>query len=78
MVKMFPSLYATGIWGATPYYNPPKRNWAYDANFDDPTKLPPKTPSLLTVSRSRWATVQPGKNVASTTPWKARPCAPPG
>jgi len=63
MVKMFPSLYATNVWGGS-YYDPPKRNWAYDANFDDPTKLPPKTPSLLTPSRSRWATVPPGTNVA--------------
>jgi hypothetical protein len=64
MVKMFPSLYATGFWGGS-YYNPPKRNWAYDANFDDPTKLPPKTPSLLKVIPGRWATVPPDSNVAA-------------
>jgi len=64
MVKMFPSLYATGVWGQANVYNPPKRNWAYDANFDDGTKLPPKTPSLLQVMRGQWATVAPGQNVA--------------
>ena len=47
MIKMFPSLYATNVWGSTIFTIPPARNWAFDANFDDPTKLPPKTPSLL-------------------------------
>jgi len=65
MIKMFPSLYATNVWGQTNVYNPPKRNWAYDANFDDPTKLPPKTPSLLQVIRGQWTSVPPDQN---TTP----------
>ena len=66
MVKMFPSLYATNAWNNNNnIYDPPKRNWAYDVNFDDPTKLPPKTPSLLKIFRSQWATVPPGTN---TTP----------
>ncbi len=65
MIKMFPSLYATNAWNNNNnIYDPPKRNWAYDANFDDPTKLPPKTPSLLQVIRSQWANVAPGQNVA--------------
>jgi hypothetical protein len=68
MIKMFPSLYATNFWngiGMTKtYYNPPKRNWAYDANFDNPLTLPPKTPSLLQVIRGQWATVPPGQNSA--------------
>jgi hypothetical protein len=63
MVKMFPSLYATNVWGSS-YYDPPVRNWSYDANFGDQTKLPPKTPSLLKVIRSQWATLPPGQNVA--------------
>ncbi len=62
MIKMFPSLYATNVWGQANVYNPPKRNWAYDVNFDDPTRLPPKTPSLQTVFRGQWATVPPGQN----------------
>ena len=64
MVRMFPSLYATNVWGMSNVYNPPKRNWAYDPNFDDPTKLPPRTPSLLQVMRGQWANVTPGQNVA--------------
>jgi hypothetical protein len=64
MIKMFPSLYATNVWGKANVYDPPARNWAYDANFNDPTKLPPKTPSLLKVIRNQWATLPPGQNVA--------------
>ncbi len=62
MIKMFPSLYATNIWSLN-YYDPPRRNWNYDVNFDDPSKLPPKTPQLQQVIRSQWATVTPGSNV---------------
>ena len=64
MIKMFPSLYATNVWGKANVYSPPKRNWAYDANFDNLSKLPPKTPSLLKVNRGQWANVPPGQNVA--------------
>jgi len=64
MIKMFPSLYATNIWGLANVYNPPVRKWAYDANFDNPLKLPPKTPSLLQVIRGQWATVPPGQDTA--------------
>ena len=67
MVKMFPSLYATNSWNGS-YYVPPKRNWAYDVNFDNPTRLPPKTPSLLKVLRTRWSTALPDQNVATATP----------
>jgi hypothetical protein len=64
MVKMFPSLYATNIWGLANVYNPPKRNWAYDLNFNTPSKLPPLTPSLLKIFRNVWTTLAPN----STTP----------
>ena len=64
MVKMFPSLYATNTWGHSNVYSPPKRNWAYDINFNDPAKLPPLTPGLQKVVRSLWTTVAPNQ----TTP----------
>ncbi len=57
MVKMFPSLYATNVWGQTNVYNPPARNWTYDNNFNTPAKLPPLTPSLQVVIRGQWATL---------------------
>jgi len=65
MVKMFPSLYATNAWeNNNNIYDPPARNWAFDLNLHDPTKLPPKTPSLLRVNHKQWATLVPGQNVA--------------
>jgi hypothetical protein len=68
MVKMFPSLYATNPWGSTGVYDPPKRNWAYDLNFNDAAKLPPLTPSLLKVFRGQWATVAPDQNNVAANP----------
>jgi hypothetical protein len=68
MMKMFPSQYATGVWGQDNVYDPPARNWAYDTNFDDPTKLPPLTPSFQSVKRRQWVTVAPNVNVAPATP----------
>lgn len=68
MVKMFPSLYATNAWGKSDVYDPPKRDWAYDVSFNDPNKLPPLTPGLLTVLRGQWATLPPDKNYASASP----------
>lgn len=68
MVKMFPSLYATNAWGKDKVYVPPKRDWAYDRNFNDPNKLPPLTPSMLTVIRGQWATLPPDQNYASVAP----------
>lgn len=64
MVKMFPSLYATNVWGQTNVYNPPARNWSYDANFNTPTKLPPLTPSLQVVVRGQWAALAPNQTSA--------------
>ncbi|MGA2243650.1 MAG: hypothetical protein ABSH48_01520 [Verrucomicrobiota bacterium] len=68
MILMFPSLYATNVWGLDNVYNPPARNWAFDANFNDPTKLPPKTPSLQQAVQQQWATVLPGQNTPVAVP----------
>jgi len=68
MVKLFPSLYATNAWGKSDVYAPPKRNWAYDINFDDATKLPPLTPSLVKVFRGQWATVARDQNSVAAVP----------
>ena len=40
-------------------YNPPNRNWAFDQNFKDVTKLPPGTPTVRTMVRTTWAMVKP-------------------
>lgn len=65
MVVMFPSQIATGPWLGTGssigIYNPPQRNWAFDVNFLDPTKLPPGTPEMRVVIRGQWAMLPPGR-----------------
>jgi hypothetical protein len=68
MVKMFPSLYATNRWGTATVYDPPARNWTYDLNFNQSTKLPPKTPSLQKLIRSQWAVIAPNQTAAPASP----------
>lgn len=61
MVVMFPSEIGTGVWKGTGslynIYNPPTRNWNFDLNFSDPTKLPPLTPAVRTAIRGAWASI---------------------
>jgi hypothetical protein len=38
------------------YYRAPNRNFNFDQNFLDLTKLPPGTPTLSVISRLRWTT----------------------
>ena len=61
MVVMFPSQLATGPWKGTGslynIYNPPTRNWNFDLNFNDPTKLPPLAPAVRAAIRGRWTTI---------------------
>jgi len=62
MVVLFPSYMATKPFqqpGA--YYYPPARDYAFDLNFLDGTKLPPGTPDLRVLIRGRWALVEPNK-----------------
>lgn len=48
LVVPFYSQYATNHWRFTGiYYNPPKRNWSFDSNFANFTKLPPLTPFVV-------------------------------
>ena len=55
IVVMFPSQYATNRWKPVGnYYNPPKRNWAFDVNFQSQNGLPPLTPELRVMSRQSW------------------------
>ncbi|MBI3414264.1 MAG: hypothetical protein HY043_02915 [Verrucomicrobia bacterium] len=59
MVVMYYSQYATAPWLGTGstigVYNPPTRNWTFDLNFMDPTKLPPATPQLRKTVRGQWS-----------------------
>jgi hypothetical protein len=60
MVAMFNSLIATAPWGSADVYSPPARNWAFDQNYIDATKLPPGTPEVRAVIKSTWETVAAG------------------
>lgn len=57
MVCMFDSETATGS-QANSSYGAPTRAWSFDTDFLDPSKLPPGTPSVRTIARSGWASVQ--------------------
>lgn len=63
MVVMFESRIATGQWQGTGssigIYNPPTRNWTFDTNFRDPTKIPPGTPSARQIARVNWVSIRP-------------------
>ncbi len=59
MVVMFTSKHATAPWGGSDVYGAPNRNWAFDINFMDSTKLPPGTPQVSTVIRASWAAIPP-------------------
>ncbi len=61
MVVMFNSRYATNGWkyGGS-IYEAPTRQWAFDLNFIDPTKLPPGTPQLTAMIRGSWAVIKAG------------------
>lgn len=70
MVVMYPSRYATGRWGGTGddfgIYNPPTRQWAFDQNFRDVTKLPPGTPVVRKIVRNVWKMVKPNTTVVAS------------
>ena len=60
MICMFNSQIATGPWKDTgsvnDVYDAPVRRWALDQNFQDSSKLPPATPSLMVLIRANWRT----------------------
>jgi hypothetical protein len=44
---MFASQYATNRWSYGSYYTASDRNWSFDENFLNPSKLPPLTPLVI-------------------------------
>ncbi len=61
MVEMFSSRIAAFPWpGTGTVYNPPVRDWAFDTNFSNPSKLPPLTPKVIYLNRARWSSLAPG------------------
>ncbi len=70
MVVLFDSQIATGPWtGTGGYYKPPTRKWAFDVNFNDPTKLPPHTPMLWFLTRVHWAFASPTADPTQVITW---------
>jgi hypothetical protein len=60
MVCMFNSQIASAPWpGTGTVYNPPTRDWAFDLNFNNPSKLPPLTPRVNYVNRASWTFLAP-------------------
>lgn len=60
MVKLFNSIRATSPFqNPGYYYYAPTRDFNFDQNFKDPTKLPPGTPVLGVILRAMWANPPP-------------------
>ncbi len=58
MVVMFPSQSATNFWVSPgTYYNPPTRQWAFNASFKNFELLPPVTPQVSQLLRGQWNVV---------------------
>jgi hypothetical protein len=53
-VEQGASQIAQGNWGGG-YYSPPNRNWGFDTDFNDLTKLPPFTPQVVRVVNLTWS-----------------------
>lgn len=64
VVNLYNSRFATNKWVSTSdanaYYSAPNRQFSFDLNFTDNTKLPPGTPGLSAMIRSKWVSPPPG------------------
>ena len=54
MVNLWYAQQANSTWNGT-YYSPPIRDWSYDTDLDDPTKLPPESPVVRIFQRTGWS-----------------------
>lgn len=66
MINMWLSEKTTGIWSGT-YYSPPQRDWQFDTDLLDLTKLPPGTPTVRAFIRWGWKQTNVGYTVATMT-----------
>jgi hypothetical protein len=60
-VDLWQSRQATGAWSYGSYYKAPRRDWGFDTDFLDPSKLPPGTPQVNVAQKISWR-----QNLAST------------
>lgn len=65
LINLWNSEQATGLWNGT-YYSPPNRDWSYDTDFDDASKLPPMTPTIQVFQRTGWRQQNVGYTKAAT------------
>lgn len=54
MINLWRTQQAGGDWSYGSYYTAPTRDWSFDSDFDDPNKLPPKTPTVRIFQRKGW------------------------
>jgi len=71
MIEGWRSEQATGTWryiqSSDAYYSAPKRIWSYETDFDDPTKLPPHSPTIQLFQRTGWNQENVGYTQAVTS-----------
>lgn len=53
-ICLWNSTQSSGKWNGS-YYDPPNRNWSFDTDFTDPSKLPPSTPMVRVFQRVGWS-----------------------
>lgn len=58
IINLYESKQATAKWAYGGYYTAPDRNWYFDTQFRDPTKLPPGTPTVRSLQRGQWVQLQ--------------------
>lgn len=55
IINLYASQQSKGLWQETGnYYNAPARNWYFDVQFRDPTRLPPGSPMVRLLQRGQW------------------------
>jgi len=60
MIEMWRSREATGEYTYSQYFTAPTRNWGFDFDLEDPSKLPPGTPCIQVFQRTGWQQVDVG------------------
>ncbi len=69
IINLYNSTKATGVFiNPGTYYEPPTRQFSYDLNFSDPTKVPPGIPCALVALRYNWTTPPPNTITYNVTP----------
>lgn len=53
-IDLWESMEAIGQWSYGSYYTAPNRNWEFDTDLLDPTKLPPGTPVISVIQKVGW------------------------